>query len=107
MDRRLLIGGVVVVLIGGMMSKQTKNRQWLVFTEYLGGPCDGETLELQVSGPDPVRAFVEHVERDDIPERLKKLNHWYSVEWPSLCEVNAGQNARAAVVAYVCDGLDV
>ena len=90
------------------MGKRTKARQWLVFAEYYGGPCDGENLELMVSGLDPVRAFVAHVEQDDIPERIKKDGHWYRVEWRSLFEFSCGHDNSecAASVIWVHEGVD-
>jgi len=86
------------------MGKRVKNRQWVACTEYYGGPADGEQVDVGCIGPDPLRAFVSAVQRNDIPERLQKQDHWYEIDWCSLCEVAVEDDSCAAVV-YVYVGM--
>jgi hypothetical protein len=107
MDRRLLIGVVVAVLGGVAMGKRKQaQQQWLVIAEFLGGPADGETVEMGCVGEDPCSAFDRAVAADDIPDRVIKYDHYYSILQASLREFE-NDAGRIALVTYKYDGLEI
>ena len=103
MDRRLLIGMVAVVLGGVAMGKR-KATQWLAIAEFYGGPADGETVEMGCVGSDPCSAFLKAVACDDIPDRVLKDDHYYSIMQSTLHEFE-NDAGRIAIVTYKYDGL--
>lgn len=106
MDRRLLIG-VVVVVLGGIMGKRVaRTRPWLVLCEFIGGPMDGERPELQAEGTDPHNALICAAQSGDIESRIQMDEYWYKLDWSSVRTVGAGANS-AVTVKYVAEGLDL
>lgn len=100
MDRRLLLLGIVAVFLGGVMSKQVKkNLKWAVYAHFVGGPNDGGCTIMGAVGPDPVAAVLTAVDNQDIPDRVKLLNHTYEIRLMSV-DIEVTDGVACAIVEY-------